>query len=1008
MTPSFVLAGAGPSRRGDTRVSLAWLLLLLPGAGAMHRMEISADGDILGPAVAPPRPARVTSPSVAGLAPPSKGLWLVSASAPQLRPSPAVQEVPELAAIAKGSKGNAGKGGASESTGKRDAGESNGEGAPSTSPTEAPPVLFRRVSTSVRCTIWLAVMNLLMYIFLAFTRNLDELSAKLQPSWYTDAFAAVSRSCIYLPLMSCLFISLRMHVLANTEGLEEPQGWAKICMIVATAGITTEILIMLILPFAIEQHELHRHSELSAASHCDVHPHFSKQDFKHWVLPIIANTGLKIALLATYGGSIGVVVGVFTYSTGTGSMPLSAWSSPSLMATAILTIVFMFAHFGIWCFGRFEVQGFQRLGTGVVGGVVRHSRDVQVFRKKRSLLHDFFIGACSVMKRAPMLTVIFAAARLRAMELDPWAGRPQLWARHCFCLASGALCLEAMVQAVIAVKGEEEIGYYGVHIYKSRWSLHVARHSLSVVFFFWAALAGVSIPMLEASGETEAGPLPPALHCVLILGGVFLVVQIAQSAAFIIKDIFGCRFKIMQDTVLAADVSVSFCPMASMLFIAARLRAVQITDHQGNPQVWAQDTMYICVFAIIIQALCCLLLPVFTGMSASTDEQGNAQYDLTPMVGAYAVTAIKYFALLCIGGGGTIIAASIFVISPETAHYITIGDKAEDGSHAHLLKSALVLLLAVLVSLLLSSAKVVGLAIKFAVESVSGKLLGANILVDKAVLSIFHGFVQVKGVVLMNPEDAQHHFLTPHMIKIDNGVLHLNMWELVWSLGRKFEFKVLELTGAHINVEKSSMFLNSNVGLLLKKMKAAGPPKPRETPSEETVCCGQSCFQMLPKRPPPPATLNPPKSSSSAEVIVHKIDVRDVSALLFHSATFGEKPFFSAHLSDITYADFQEKTKGKSLPAQDLILLIIRTLLLSVLKNAGFIKAMTNTLGTHIVTAERQLIDSLIEVEHAVEHAVEAALHPRTSQSHGENQEVESAPEEHQNAEVEGEEKASP
>ena len=40
-----------------------------------------------------------------------------------------------------------------------------------------------------------------------------------------------------------------------------------------------------------------------------------------------------------------------------------------------------------------------------------------------------------------------------------------------------------------------------------------------------------------------------------------------------------------------------------MLFITARLRALQMTDNRGSPQVWCQDAMHIVTLAICIEVL---------------------------------------------------------------------------------------------------------------------------------------------------------------------------------------------------------------------------------------------------------------------------------------------------------------------------------------------------------------------------------------------------------------------
>merc|ERR1712159_416579 len=68
------------------------------------------------------------------------------------------------------------------------------------------------------------------------------------------------------------------------------------------------------------------------------------------------------------------------------------------------------------------------------------------------------------------------------------------------------------------------------------------------------------------------------------------------------------------------------------------------------------------------QAICCLVMPIFIGSSCKVDDDGNPDYDLRPMVGAYAVAVVKYIALMALHGSVIGICVAVFVMTPETAH----------------------------------------------------------------------------------------------------------------------------------------------------------------------------------------------------------------------------------------------------------------------------------------------------------------------------------------------------
>merc|ERR1719172_217936 len=103
--------------------------------------------------------------------------------------------------------------------------------------------------------------------------------------------------------------------------------------------------------------------------------------------------------------------------------------------------------------------------------------------------------------------------------------------------------------------------------------------------------------------------------------------------------------------------------MLSVLFIATRMRALQMTQNKGAPQGWVQDGMY-------------LLMPVFTGRKFTPDtldgSQKTTDEDINAMpggkAGAIAVTVVRYCALLALLGGVAAVITGAIIMTPETAN----------------------------------------------------------------------------------------------------------------------------------------------------------------------------------------------------------------------------------------------------------------------------------------------------------------------------------------------------
>merc|ERR1719355_357288 len=59
-----------------------------------------------------------------------------------------------------------------------------------------------------------------------------------------------------------------------------------------------------------------------------------------------------------------------------------------------------------------------------------------------------------------------------------------------------------------------------------------------------------------------------------------------------------------------AVCTMAFAPMLSVLFIAARMRALQMDPIHGSPQRWAQNCFYACTYCIILQCILAIAVPL--------------------------------------------------------------------------------------------------------------------------------------------------------------------------------------------------------------------------------------------------------------------------------------------------------------------------------------------------------------------------------------------------------------
>merc|ERR1719377_454531 len=83
----------------------------------------------------------------------------------------------------------------------------------------------------------------------------------------------------------------------------------------------------------------------------------------------------------------------------------------------------------------------------------------------------------------------------------------------------------------------------------------------------------------------------------------------------------------------AGQKTVMFAPMLSILFIAARMRALQLTTATdgtippgAGPQRWAQDGMFLSTWSVLVQVIMCMIVPILTGSGKpEMDDDGNVK-----------------------------------------------------------------------------------------------------------------------------------------------------------------------------------------------------------------------------------------------------------------------------------------------------------------------------------------------------------------------------------------------
>merc|ERR1719159_2214770 len=166
-------------------------------------------------------------------------------------------------------------------------------------------------------------------------------------------------------------------------------------------------------------------------------------------------------------------------------------------------------------------------------------------------------------------------------------------------------------------------------------------------------------------------PVSPAVQCTMILSAQFFLVYGGIQICKSITDWVKIKMHSLEKALDGATNSMFFAPMLAVLFIGARMRALQMDPVNGQPQTWAQNCFFMCTYALALQTCLCIAIPLVVG---GTVEKGETEGDMVYKVGnpalASVLTVVRFLIMICIYVGFTCVIWSVFTIEhPKGPQY---------------------------------------------------------------------------------------------------------------------------------------------------------------------------------------------------------------------------------------------------------------------------------------------------------------------------------------------------
>jgi hypothetical protein len=292
---------------------------------------------------------------------------------------------------------------------------------------------------------------------------------------------------------------------------------------------------------------------------------------------------------------------------------------------------------------------------------------------------------------APMLAIMFLAYRMRVNQLTKNKGDPPTWAQVCMYFCTYAVLLMTLCVCVIPLFTGEVMGVdpktgqipQDSEPFESKAcaiAFTVLKYIILLMLYVGALGVVYGIITFEPpAGTWPAGkkfPVAPAVQCTMILACQYFCVyggmQIARTWTQFTSIAANFTSK-AEAALLTATASMNFAPMLAVLFIGARMRALNMDPVNGNPQKWAQNCFFMCTYALLAQTLFSVAVPlVLQGEAKPGKCEGDMEYTVENKLFGTVLAIGRYVMMICLYIGAGCVIYSIFTIQHPKGPQYTI------------------------------------------------------------------------------------------------------------------------------------------------------------------------------------------------------------------------------------------------------------------------------------------------------------------------------------------------
>merc|ERR1719478_1714961 len=217
---------------------------------------------------------------------------------------------------------------------------------------------------------------------------------------------------------------------------------------------------------------------------------------------------------------------------------------------------------------------------------------------------------------------------------------------------------------------EADVEYSGLDRYAAiAAALTVGKYIILVCIYVGFACVIYSIFTIEhPAGPQYTPPISVTMQCVINLTFQYFFVYFGLWVGDTVRQFLKQDITLLKQTLDCCRGTIAFCPMLAILFVGCRMRALLITDNKGAPQGWAQDGMYMATWAVLIQFLMTLIVPLAFGSGREVDNDGTLVWKPKHPILVWVAWGLKWLTFIFLYGGVIAVIVAVYTMTPETAN----------------------------------------------------------------------------------------------------------------------------------------------------------------------------------------------------------------------------------------------------------------------------------------------------------------------------------------------------